>query len=178
GNYNPNTATVYEDVGVLSADDEVGADLSDLFNLLTGYARQRAFRKLLVAPLMLREQLLDLVSREGKPGGRIVMKLNSLADPEFVDALYAASQKGTEIDLIVRGICCLRPGIPGLSERIRVRSILGRFLEHSRIYRFRRPERGARYLVPSAALMNRNLDKRVETLVQIDDPLLQARLEE
>jgi len=179
GNYNPNTATVYEDIGVLSADQDVGADLSDLFNFLTGYSRQRAFRKLLVAPLMLREQILDLISREAKRGdGRIVMKLNGLADVEIIDALYDASQRGAEIDLIIRGVCGLRPGAPGLSERIRVRSILGRFLEHSRIFRFGRDAVDTEYYIGSADLMERNLSRRVEALLPVTDAVSRARIDE
>ncbi|MEX0874979.1 MAG: polyphosphate kinase 1 [Actinomycetota bacterium] len=179
GNYNPNTATVYEDVGVLSADPDVGADLSDLFNFLTGYSRQRAFRKILVAPLMLRDQLLDMIGDESaRPNGRILMKLNHLVDPEMIDALYAASQRGAKVELIVRGVCSLRPGVPELSENIRVRSILGRYLEHSRIFRFGAEPRSATYYIGSADLMRRNLDGRVEVLLPITDPVLKNRLSE
>jgi polyphosphate kinase len=179
GNYNPTTADTYEDVGLLSARPDLGADLSEVFNYLTGCGRPQGYRKLLVAPVTLRTRLLAEIRREAESGdGRIAIKVNNLSDEGIIQALYDASSAGTEIDLVVRSICCLRPGVPGLSERIRVRSILGRFLEHSRVYRFGKPERGARYFVGSADLMNRNLDKRVETLVQIDDPLLQARLEE
>jgi polyphosphate kinase len=179
GNYNPNTATVYEDVGVLSADAEVGADLSDLFNFLTGYSRQRSFRNILVAPLMLRDQLLDLIAQESAhPNGRIVIKINHLVDPAMIDALYAASQRGTHIDLIVRGTCSLRPGVPDLSENIKVRSILGRFLEHSRIFRFGADPKEATYYIGSSDLMGRNLDGRVEVLLPITDPVLKVRLTE
>ena len=136
GNYNPVTARLYEDVGLLTADPEIGADLTDLFNLLTGYSRQREYRRLLVAPEYLRPEMLELIRGQAREGGRIVLKMNALVDPDMVDALYEASQAGAEIDLIVRGICCLRPGIPGLSERITVRSLVGRYLEHSRIFRF------------------------------------------
>jgi polyphosphate kinase len=179
GNYNPNTATTYEDIGLLSADPDIGADASDLFNFLTGYSRQRAFRKLLVAPLTMRPHLLDLISEEAaRPNARIVMKMNSLVDPQMIDALYTASQRGTDIDLIVRGMCCLRPGVPGLSESIRVRSILGHFLEHSRIFGFGADPTRATYYIGSADLMSRNLDHRVEALVPVEDAVLRARLAE
>jgi polyphosphate kinase len=179
GNYNPITADTYEDVGILSARPELGQDLTELFNYLTGCGRPQSYRKLLVAPVTLRPRLLEEIRREAESGdGRIAIKVNNLSDETIIDALYAASAAGTEIDLTVRAICCLRPGVPGVSERIRVRSILGRFLEHSRVYRFGKPGRNARYYIGSADLMNRNLDKRVETLAQVDDPALQARLEE
>lgn len=179
GNYNPTTADTYEDVGLLSARPELGADISEVFNFLTGCARPSGYRRLLVAPATLRSRLLDEIRREAESGdGRIAIKVNNLSDDGIIDALYAAARAGTEIDLIVRSICCLRPGIAGLSERIRVRSTLGRFLEHSRILRFGHPDRTPRYFIGSADLMTRNLDRRVETLVQIDDPTLQARLEE
>ncbi len=182
GNYNPRTATIYEDVGVFSADDDLGADVTDLFNFLTGYSRQRRYRKLLVAPLTLRDAIIEMIEDEaGRPDGRVVAKMNSLVDPTVIDALYAASAAGTSIDLIVRGICCLRPGVPGLSENIRVRSIVGRFLEHSRIYSFG-PEGGVgrprRYFIGSADLMPRNLDRRVEAVLPVTDPRLEGRLEE
>jgi polyphosphate kinase len=178
GNYNPRTATIYEDVGLLSADRELGADLTDLFNTLSGYSRQRGYRRLLVAPHSLRSRLLDLIAREAKPGGRITMKMNSLVDADTIDALYSASQAGCEIDLIVRGICCLRPGVPGLSERIRVRSLVGRYLEHSRIFRFGDPSGASDHFIGSADLMPRNLDRRVEAVVPILDPSLKPRLDE
>lgn len=179
GNYNPATASIYEDVGILSASPELGAELTDLFNHLTGCSRQQGYRRLLVAPTMLRPALLDLIHEEMKSrDGRIVIKVNSLADPEIIDALYAASQAGVEIDLIVRGICCLRPGVPGLSERIRVRSILGRFLEHSRIFRFGGGAREPRLFIGSADLMDRNLDRRVEVAVEVEEPELKRRLDE
>jgi polyphosphate kinase len=177
GNYNPVTARLYEDIGLLTADAEIGADLTDLFNLLTGYSRQRDYRRLLVAPEYLRPEMLDLIRGQARVGGRIVLKMNALVDPDMVDALYEASQAGAEIDLIVRGICCLRPGIPGLSERITVRSLVGRYLEHSRIFRFG-ARRGATHYIGSADLMQRNLDRRVEALVPVSDPSLAARLDE
>jgi polyphosphate kinase len=180
GNYNSKTARLYEDVGLLSADPDLGADLSDLFNYLTGYSRLVRYRKLLVAPITLRQGILELIrSQRTAPAGtgRIVMKMNSLVDQVVIDALYDASRAGVKIDLILRGICCLRPGVRGLSENIRVRSIVGRFLEHSRIFAF--GQRGERtYLIGSADLMPRNLDRRVEAVVPVDDPELQARLQE
>jgi polyphosphate kinase len=178
GNYNRDTARIYEDIGLLTSDDDIGADVSDLFNLLTGYSRQREYRTLLVAPLTLRRALLDLISRESRPGGRITIKVNSLVDPEVINALYGASQAGAEISLIVRGICGLRPGVSGLSERITVRSIVGRYLEHSRIYRFGEPGNGADWYVGSADVMPRNLDRRVEVLFPVLSPPLRQRLDE
>jgi polyphosphate kinase len=178
GNYNPVTAGVYEDLGLLSADPDLGADLSELFNALSGYSRQRQFRRLLVAPHSLRSQMLDMIRGQARPDGNIVMKMNSLVDPDTIDALYAASQAGCRIDLIVRGICCLLPGVAGLSDRIRVRSIVGRYLEHSRIFRFGEPPDSPRYYIGSADLMPRNLDRRVEALAPVADPKLVARLDE
>ena len=160
GNYNPQTATAYEDVGLLSADPDLTADVADLFNSLTGFSNGAHYRKILVAPGSLRPRLLDFIRGEAEAkDGRIVMKMNSLADPQIIDALYDASAAGASIDLIIRGICCLRPGVDGLSERIRVRSIVGSYLEHSRIFRFGSDARGPRYWIGSADLMPRNLDK-------------------
>jgi polyphosphate kinase len=179
GNYNPRTARRYEDLGLLTADPEIGADLTDLFNLLTGYSRQRDYRRLLVAPVTMRQRILDLIRRETQADdGRITLKMNSLVDADMIDALYEASQSGTEVDLIVRGICCLRPGLPGLSERIHVRSLVGRYLEHSRIFRFGRPERAVDHYIGSADLMPRNLDRRVEAATPVTDAALAARLDE
>ena len=179
GNYNPVTARIYEDVGILSADPDLGADLTLLFNHLTGYGREHSYNKLLVAPAQLRPALLRMIRRESEePDGRIILKANSLVDPEIIDALYAASQAGVRIDLIIRGICGLRPGVHGLSERIRVRSILGRFLEHSRIFRFGNEARGRRYFIGSADLMQRNLNGRVEAVLEVDEPELQNQLDE
>ena len=180
GNYNPKTANLYEDLGLLSADPDLGADLTDLFNHLTGYSHQGEYRKLLVAPSHLRRELAERIEQQAALGtdGRITLKMNSLVDPAFIDALYDASQRGTAIDLIVRGICCLRPQVTGLSENIRVRSILGRFLEHSRVYRFGADPETAEYLIGSADLMPRNLDHRVEALVPVADPRLRSRLAE
>lgn len=177
GNYNPSTAKGYEDLGLLTIDPEIGADVSDLFNLLTGYSRQRRYRRLLVAPTNLREGLLRLIQEEAaESDGRIVMKANNLIDQKIIDALYEASQAGTQVDLIVRGMCSLRPGVPGLSERIRVRSVVGHFLEHSRIFRFGSDRRGARFYIGSADLMERNLDRRIEAAVPVDEPTLRSRL--
>jgi polyphosphate kinase len=179
GNYHPKTARVYEDFGLLTADPEVAADLTDLFNVLTGYSRQTAYRRLLVAPHGVRSGIIERVEREvehvlaGRPG-LVQMKVNALVDEELIDALYRASQAGVHVDLVVRGICTLRPGVPGLSERIRVRSILGRFLEHSRVFRFGDGQDAAagpfgEFWIGSADLMHRNLDRRVEALVQVTD---------
>jgi polyphosphate kinase len=176
GNYNPSTAHQYEDVSLLSADPDLGADVTELFNLLTGYSRQNRYRKLLVAPTNLRSDLGHLIEREGKPGGRVVIKVNNLVDPEIIEALYAAAQAGADVDLIARSMCSLRPGVPGLSERIRVRSIVGRFLEHSRIFSFGRGEDAEVYL-GSSDLMQRNLDRRVEVVVPVTDSLLRAKLQ-
>ncbi len=180
GNYNPKTAALYEDLGILSADPDLGADLTLLFNHLTGYSRAMRYRRLLVAPESLRSAIAERVRREGAKGsaGRILMKMNSLVDPDLIDELYAASQAGASIDLIVRGICCLRPQVAGLSETIRVRSLVGRYLEHSRIYRFGADHETAECLIGSADLMPRNLDRRVEALVPISDPRLRARIDE
>jgi polyphosphate kinase len=179
GNYNPETATTYEDVGLLSSEPALAGDIADLFNRLTGYSNGNGFRRILVAPGMLRSKLLELIRAEGDADdGRIVMKMNSLVDPEMIDALYGASARGAEIDLVVRGVCCLRPGIKGLSERIRVRSIVGRYLEHSRIFRFGSDKRGPEYYIGSADLMPRNLDRRVECVAPVSDPALTARLAE
>jgi polyphosphate kinase len=177
GNYNPSTANLYEDVSLLSADPDLGADVTELFNLLTGYSRQSRYRKLMVAPTTLRAGITQLIQREAVPGGRIVIKVNNLIDSDIIDALYAASQAGAQIDLIVRNMCSLRPGVAGLSERIRVRSIIGRFLEHSRIFSFGnagQPE----YYLGSSDLMPRNLDRRVEAVVPVTDTKLCGRLSE
>ncbi|HYZ14590.1 MAG TPA: polyphosphate kinase 1 [Actinomycetota bacterium] len=177
GNYNPVTATLYEDIGLLTADPEIGADLTDLFNLLTGYSRQQHYRTVLVAPDFLRPRIRELIQEQAREGGRIVLKMNALVDPDVIEALYEAAQAGARIDLIVRGICCLRPGVPGLSENIRVRSLVGRYLEHSRIFRFGEGEDAIHY-IGSADLMQRNLDQRVEAVVPVPDPALCARLDE
>ncbi len=179
GNYNAKTAHLYEDIGLFSADEHLGADISELFNYRTGYSRPGDYETLLVAPVALRAALLERIRAQAARGaeGRIIMKMNSLVDTEMIDALYDASQAGTSIDLIVRGICCLRPGVPGLSENVRVRSIVGRFLEHSRIYGFGSGEAAECY-IGSADLMPRNLDRRVEALVPIRAPHLRERIDE
>ena len=177
GNYNPSTARIYEDVSLLSSDSDLGSDVTELFNLLTGYSRQSRYRKLLVAPTNLRHSITQLIEREGVVGGRIIIKVNNLIDPEIIDALYAASQRGAQIDLIVRSMCALRPGVPGLSERIRVRSIVGQFLEHSRIFMFGNGGRPEHYL-GSSDLMQRNLDRRVEAVVPVSDAKLRQRLQQ
>jgi polyphosphate kinase len=183
GNYNSRTARIYEDLGLLTCDPAIGNDLTQLFNELTGYGRNVDYRRLLVAPRMLRAGIVELIRGEVAAGpgrGRITMKMNSLVDTDLIDELYAASQAGVEIDLVVRGICCLTPGAPGLSETIRVRSIVGRYLEHSRIFRFANGDGPGRprVLIGSADLMPRNLDRRVEVLTPVVDPALQARIDE
>ena len=182
GNYNAKTARLYEDFGLFTVDPEISADVADLFNTLTGFARPRQYRKALVSPVHLREGILAEIERtvEAHRAGRqarIVMKMNSLVDRRCIDALYRASQEGVRIDLNVRGICCLTPGVEGVSENIRVVSVVGRFLEHSRIYGFQR-DGESRYLIGSADLMPRNLDTRVELVVPVDDPGLRAELED
>ncbi len=183
GNYNPKTARLYEDVGLLTCDPAIGRDLTQLFNLLTGYARLPRFERLLVSPREMRPRLRALIDGEiaaGPGRGRIVAKMNSLVDPKMIDALYEASRAGIPVDLVVRGICCLRPGVPGLSENIRVRSIVGQYLEHSRIYHFANggEDGGPCYYIGSADWMPRNLDRRVEALTPVQDPALKARLQE
>jgi polyphosphate kinase len=177
GNYHPKTARMYEDFGLLTADTEVGADLTDLFNVLTGYSRQTAFRRLLVAPHGVRSGIVERIEREVKKARNgepalVQVKTNALVDEDVIDALYRASQAGVRIDLVVRGICTLKPQVEGLSENIRVRSILGRFLEHSRVFRFGAGELdddGTEWWIGSADLMHRNLDRRVEALVRVTD---------
>ena len=172
GNYNPKTARMYEDLGILSADDALGEDLNKLFNQLSGFAPQYSYNRLLVAPKGIRPGLLEKIEREikNKQSGKhafIRLKLNSLLDEEFVEALYKASIAGVEVDLVIRGICAIVPGISGLSENIRVRSVLGRFLEHSRIFHFANGGDDEIY-IGSADLMDRNLNRRVESLVRVD----------
>jgi len=180
GNYNPGTARAYTDLGLFTCDEAITQDISELFNYLTGFSKQTRYRKLLVAPVNLREGILQrirneiAVHRKDKPG-RIIWKLNALVDPEVIESLYGASKAGVKIDLIVRGICCLRPGVPGMSENIRVMSIVGRFLEHSRVYYFGgggKPD----VHIGSADAMRRNLDRRIEVLVPVEDPTLSCHI--
>jgi polyphosphate kinase len=180
GNYNPKTARLYEDVGILTAEPTIGADLTDLFNVLTGYARQDEYRSLLVAPYGVRKGIVERINLEieraqaGETSG-VRIKVNSLVDEQVIDALYRASQAGVPVDVVVRGICGLKPGIKGLSENIRVRSILGRFLEHSRIFHFVACDE---YWIGSADMMHRNLDRRVEVAVRVNTPRLKKQLDE
>ncbi len=180
GNYHPKTAALYTDLGLLSCDPDLGADIMDVFNFLTGYSRQQHYRKLLVAPVNMRQRFLELIdheiahSKQGRPA-RIIAKMNGLEDPPLVRKLYEASQAGVSIDLIVRGNCRVRPGIPGISDNIRVISIIGRFLEHSRIWYFANGGE-PRYFIGSADWMRRNLSNRVEAVAPIEDPRLQETL--
>jgi polyphosphate kinase len=182
GNYNPKTARMYEDLGLLSSDEELTDDLSKLFNQLSGFAPQSSYARLLVAPRTLRPGLIDKIDQEiqnakdGMPAG-VQFKLNSLLDEEFVEKLYEASQAGVSVDLLIRGICAIRPGVPGMSENIRVRSILGRFLEHSRIFHFTNAGEDE-YWIGSADLMGRNLNRRVESLVRVDKKAHREYLQE
>jgi polyphosphate kinase len=182
GNYNPKTARTYTDLGLLSCREDLGADLTDLFNFLTGYSRQKSYRKLLVAPVSLRERTIEMINREtencrnGKTG-RIVAKMNSLVDQQVIQTLYQASQAGVEIDLIVRGICCLRPGIKEFSDNIRVISVIGQFLEHSRIFYFYNQGQEEIY-IGSADWMTRNLSRRVEAVTPIESPDIFKDLQE
>src|SRR6201991_3229120 len=178
GNYNSKTARLYEDVGLLTADPDIGADLTDLFNTLTGYSRKLSYRNLLVAPHSIRAGIVERVNREiaahqESGNGHIRLKMNSLVDEGVIDALYRASQGGVRVEIVVRGICALRPGVEGFSENITVRSILGQYLEHSRIFNFHAINE---YWIGSADMMHRNLDRRVEVLVQVKDPRLNAQL--
>jgi polyphosphate kinase len=176
GNYNAVTAGLYEDLGMFTSDEEIGADATDLFNYLTGYSNKQDYRKLIVAPINLRQRMEALIEREIEVqrrtgNGRLIFKVNSLADQPMIQSLYRASMAGVKIDLIVRSICCLVPGVPGVSENIRVRSIVGRFLEHSRIYYFHNGGEAEVYL-GSADLMPRNINRRVEILFPVQDSRL------
>lgn len=180
GNYNGKTARLYEDVGLLTADPAIGADLTDLFNTLTGYSRKLTYRNLLVAPHGIRTGIIERVEREVEAhrrgnDARIRLKMNALVDEQVIDALYRASQAGVRVEVVVRGICALRPGAEGLSENITVRSILGRFLEHSRILHFNAIDE---FWIGSADMMHRNLDRRVEVMAQVKDPRLTAQLDD
>jgi polyphosphate kinase len=179
GNYNPKTARIYEDLGLLSSRPELGADVTRFFNYITGFSQPPHYHQLVTSPSGIRDRVIECIDAEAAagPDGRIIIKVNGLDDPAIIDALYRASQAGVPIDLIIRGICCLRPGVPGLSETISVRSIVGRFLEHSRILRFGgeagRPER---YYIGSADLRRRNLDRRVEAMTPVEDPTAVTQL--
>ena len=182
GNYNPKTARLYTDLGLFSCREELGADLTDVFNFLTGYSRQKSYREIIVAPVNMRDRFLELIKREIENvqngfSGRIVAKMNALVDPQIISALYEASRAGVQIDLIIRGICCLRPGLLNLSHNIRVISIIGRFLEHSRIYYFYNNNQEEIY-IGSADWMRRNLDRRVEVITPIKDQEIAKDLQE
>ena len=181
GNYHATTARIYEDIGLFTADPEITADVADLFNFVTGFGRPQRFRKLLVAPFNLKKRLIEHIrsvadaAEAGRPA-RIRIKCNSLTHPEVIEELYRASQAGVEIDIVVRAICSLIPGIPGLSENIRVRSILGRFLEHSRLYCFEAGDERT-YLLGSADLMPRNLDHRIEVVTPVEDGHIRGEID-
>ncbi len=180
GNYHPRTARLYTDAGLFTCRPDIAADVSDLFNYLTGFGRPQRYRKLLVAPTDLRERIIDEVRRvsadaaAGTPG-RIVLKMNGLVDRPVIESLYEASQAGVRVELVVRSICCLRPGVSGLSENISVMSVLGRFLEHERLFAFHGAE--SRYFLGSADMMPRNLDSRVEVIVPVEDAAARAELD-
>jgi len=182
GNYNPVTARVYTDLALFTASREFGEDVSEMFNLLTGYSQRRRWRKLVVAPADLLSRVTELINRErtnaaaGRPA-RIIVKMNALVEPSVLDALYAASQAGVQIDLVIRGICCLRAGLPGVSENIRVTSIVDKFLEHSRVFYFENGGKPEVFLA-SADWMPRNFFRRIEVMFPIEDPKLRARIVE
>jgi polyphosphate kinase len=181
GNYHATTARIYEDVGLFTADPDIAADVADLFNFVTGFGRPQQFRKILAAPFNLRRRLVELIrevaaAAEHGKHARIRIKVNNLTDADIVEELYRASQAGAQIDLIVRAICTLVPGVPGVSDNIRVRSVLGRFLEHSRLFCFEADEEKT-YLLGSADLMGRNLDHRIEVVVPVEDAYVRTELE-
>jgi polyphosphate kinase len=180
GHYHPKTARLYTDFGLLTTDEQIGADITDLFNFLTGFGRPQNYRKVLIAPDHLRDAMLAEIERtieahSTESPSRIVMKMNALVDEQCIQALYRASQAGVKVDLNVRGICCLRPGVPGVSDKIRVLSVVGRFLEHSRIFSFQRGGDATVY-IGSADLMPRNLDTRVELITPVEEPALRDQL--
>lgn len=182
GNYNATTARVYTDLGLMTARPDIAADVAEVFNMLTGFARPPSFQHLLVAPRHMKDELIGLIEAEAAScrtggAGRIIAKCNAVVDRELIRTLYRASQAGVEIDLLVRGICCLVPGVPGLSENIRVRSVVGRFLEHSRVYWFDGAGSPRAY-IGSADLMDRNLNRRVEALVPVQSAALVTWLRE
>jgi polyphosphate kinase len=181
GNYHAHNARLYEDFGLFTADEDIAADVADLFNHLTGFGKPPPFRKILVAPYNLRERLVDEIRRVAKAAAdgmpaRIRIKVNALTDPAIIDELYEASTAGAHVEAIVRSICSLRPGVKGLSENVHVRSVLGRFLEHSRVYHFDRGGGEACWLMGSADLMSRNLDNRLELVVPVENERLRSRL--
>jgi polyphosphate kinase len=181
GNYNPKTARMYEDLGILSSRPDLGADVTRFFNYITGFSQPPNYLELVTSPGGIRDRVVELIDQEAAagPDGHIVLKVNGLDDPAVIDALYRASAARVPIDLIIRGICCLRPGVPGLSETVRVRSIVGRFLEHSRIFRFGGTAgRPAQIYIGSADLRRRNLDRRVEAMIPVADPEAVHQLEE
>jgi polyphosphate kinase len=180
GNYNSKTARIYTDIGLLTADQGITGDVTDLFNVLTGVARKDRYKELLIAPVSMRSGIEDLIETEVERhrehgDGRIIIKCNACVDPDLIRKLYQASQAGVPIDLIVRGMCSLQPGVPGFSESIQVRSIVGRYLEHSRIFCFGQGDR-ERYYIGSADLMERNLDRRIEAMAPVKDTALADRL--
>jgi polyphosphate kinase len=180
GNYHAKTARLYTDFGLFTADPDIGADVAEMFNFLTGYGRPGSYRKVLVSPTTMREKLIGeieatVAAHEAGEEARIALKMNSLVDAGCIKSLYRASQAGVPVDLNVRGICCLKPGVPGVSENIRVVSVVGRFLEHSRVYTFRRGEE-TRVVMGSADMMPRNLDNRVELVAPVEDPGLKAEM--
>jgi polyphosphate kinase len=180
GNYHALTARIYEDFGLFTRDEEIGADVADLFNYITGFGRPQRFRKLLVAPFDLRNRLRDEIRAVGEAAaagksGRIRIKVNALTDEPIIEELYEASEKGAQIDIVARSICALRPQAKGLSQNITVRSVLGRFLEHSRVFIFQAGKKTS-YWIGSPDLMPRNLDNRLEVVAPVEDPLLQQRL--
>jgi polyphosphate kinase len=181
GNYNSRTSNLYTDLGILTAREDCGQDLVELFNYLTGFSKQQSFRKLLVAPVTLRKGMENLIRREieharAGRGGHIRVKMNALVDPAIIALLYEASQAGVKIELVIRGMCCLRPGVPGVSETITVHSVIGRFLEHSRLFWFANGGEPEQF-IGSADWMPRNLDRRVEAVAPIEDPALRRQLE-
>jgi polyphosphate kinase len=181
GNYNPKTARIYTDLGLFTADPDIGSDIAEMFNYLTGYARPRRYRKVLVAPFNLKDGILEEIERtiaahSPQRPARIRLKMNSLLDAPSIRALYRASQAGVKVEINVRGICALRPEVPGVSENIEVVSVVGRYLEHSRIYSFERPGEEERMYIGSADLMPRNLYNRVELLTPVEDPRVRADL--
>src|SRR5205807_4023212 len=180
GNYNPTTARIYTDIGLFTANAEFGEDVSEMFNLLTGYSQRRRWRKLLVAPVDLRERVIALIEREREHAeagraARIIVKMNALVEPSVIDALYRAAQAGVKIELVIRGICCLRAGLPGVSDTVRVISLVDKFLEHSRVFFFENAGNTEVFL-GSADWMPRNFFRRLEVMFPVEDKSLKARI--